>query len=255
MSVVVRPPSVNLDAQTPGRGTDSVSLAELIQRARNANGEERAWLCSLVNKALAALPAAPDKERQAPVLLAMLDDEALHALEDEKQVPCRAVAVEALLQIGYPWALQLDPDDVQFLREHPATAKGTLPLARIFSGLAGASAVGFLGFSLWSVPSWWTGQLLNSPTELALVGSLVLTMASAVPLAWGRPWVTAARWLMGLSSLVGASLVLSDGLAHTLSWVHLLLLTIPAFGLAATFFPRGPAAPNDPAPPGLPTAG
>ncbi len=259
MSVVVRPPPTHgpaveqhsLEHPTPVKPDGGITLSELIQRARNASGEERAWLCTLVNRALAALSAAPDKDRQAALLLEMLDDEALHGLEDERKVPCRAVAVEALLTIGYPWALQLEPEDVQFLRDHPATAKSVLPLARIFSGFAGASAVTFLALSVAQIPSWWMTQLFNSPGELALVLSLLATMVSAVPMVLGKPWLTAARWVMGISSVIAASIVASDALTHQPSAIHLLLLTIPVLGLLGTLFPREPnfsSARPDPAP-------
>src|SRR5687768_3678006 len=221
MSVVVRPPpqsgpavEQSLEHPTPVKALGGITLSELIQRGRNASGEERAWLCTLINRALLALSAAPDKDRQAALLLEMLDDEALHGLEDERRVPCRAVAVEALLTIGYPWALQLEPEDVQFLRDNPAVARATLPLARIFSGFAGASAVTFLALSLSTIPSWWMTQLLNSPGELTLVFSLALTMLSAVPMVLGRPWLKAARWVMGVSSVTAASIVASDALTH-----------------------------------------
>src|SRR5688572_22779183 len=142
MSVVVRPPPLqgpvieeqSLEEPTPVTGAGGIGIIELIQRARNAAGEERAWLCTLLNRSLLAVSEAPDKDRQAEMLLGMLDEEAFHGLEDEHRVPCRAVAVESLLTIGYPWALQLRPEDVEFLRENPAEAKASLPLARIFSG-------------------------------------------------------------------------------------------------------------------------
>jgi hypothetical protein len=261
MSVVVRPPPLqgsavevqSLESPTPVKPDGGITLSELIQRARNAAGEERAWLCTLVNRALAALSTAPDKDRQAALLLEMLDDEALHGLEDEQHVPCRAVAVEALLTIGYPWALQLEPEDVQFLRDHPAQAVSSLPLARIFSGFAGASAVTFLALSVAQIPSWWMTQLLNSPGELTLVVSLLATMLSAIPMVLGKPWLKAARWVMGISSVVAASIVASDALTHHPSALHLMLLAIPVLGLLGTLFPREPVLSSSRPDPTLPS--
>ena len=249
MSVVVRPPPLrgapveaqSLDHPTPVKVEGGITLSELIQRARNASGEEKAWLCTLVNRALTALSQAADKDRQAALLLEMLDDEALHTLEDERRVPCRAVAVEALLTIGYPWALQLEPEDVQFLRDNPAQAKATLPLARIFSGFAGAAVVGFFALSMSQIPGWWMTRLPNSPSELALVLSLMATMLSAIPMVLGKPWLKAARWVMGISSVVATAIVASDALTHPPSAIHLMLLAIPALGLMGTLFPREPA--------------
>ncbi|MBS1150000.1 MAG: hypothetical protein H6Q89_1698 [Myxococcaceae bacterium] len=261
MSVVVRPPPVSgpavevhsLEHPTPVKAAGGIGLSELIQRARNASGEERAWLCTLINRSLAAISVAPDKDRQAALLLEMLDDEALHALEDELRVPCRAVAVEALLTIGYPWALQLEPEDVQFLRDHPATAKATLPLARIFSGFAGASALAFLAVSLSQIPGWWITQLFRSPGELALVVSLLATMVSAIPMVLGKPWLTVARWVMGISSVIATAIVASDALTQQPSVIHLLLLAIPTLGLLGTLLPREPVLSSSRPDPTLPS--
>lgn len=215
---------------TPVKPGEGISLSELIQRARNAEGEERAWLCTLVNRALVALCGASDKDRQAALLLEMLDDEALHGLEDEQRNPCRAVAVEALLTIGYPWALQLMPEDVQFLRDHPSRTRPKIPIARAAGGAAGIGSALMLGVSMVGMRAWWMSQLLHSSTELALVGALALMMLSSFSLVLGRPWLMAARWVMGLASLVTAALVLSDGLARPPSVIHLLLMLVPALG-------------------------
>ncbi len=228
-------------------------MPELIQRARNAVGEERAWLCTLVNRSLAALPAARDKDKQAPLLLQMLDDEALHDMEDDKKVPCRAVAVEALLSIGYPWALQLDPDDVDFLRAHPAFAKSRLPVAQIVSGFAGVTAVTFVGLSLLQTPLWWVYQLTRSPLELALAAILLTTMVCAVPLALGKKFVTPARWLLGLASVTGAGLLMGDALTRGGSGWHVVMAAVPTLGLLATGLPREPGAKTERPDPTLPT--
>ncbi len=263
MSVVVRPPPLHQPAReeqaqdlaAPVQPEAGITLTELIQRARNASGEEQAWLCTLLNRSLGALSVAPDKDRQAELLLQMLDDEALHDLEDERRVACRAVAVEALLSIGYPWALQLEPDDVQFLRAHPLKGTSALPLARIFSGLAGTSAVAMLGWGVAQIPQWWRTQLLNSPSELAWVLCLWVTMISAVPLVFGRPWVKAARWLMGISSLLAGSIVVSDALTQSPTMFHLLLLAMPALGMLGALFPREPTLNTSRLDPTLPSAG
>lgn len=223
-------PEQTFEHPTPVKPGEGISLSELIQRARNAVGEERAWLCTLVNRALPALSNARDKDRQAALLLEMLDDEALHGLEDEQRVLCRAVAVEALLTIGYPWALQLEPEDVQFLRDHPPRVRLRIPIARATGGAAGLGAALLLGVSLVGMRGWWQSQLVYSPSELALVGALALTMLSSFSLVLGRPWLKAARWVMGLSSLVAGGVVLSDALSRLPSAIHLAMLLVPALG-------------------------
>jgi hypothetical protein len=176
-------------------GPEETSLSELIQRSRNATGAERAKLCTRVNRA--ALSSADDKERRAALLLEMLDDEALHELEDEHGVHCRAVAVEAVLAIGYPWALQLDPDDVQFLREHPIVSRRKQPPApRVVGGIAGLWAAAMVLKSPLS-----SGLLSTRGVDVGLAAALALIVLSAIPVMLGRPWLSAARWTMGLAGL------------------------------------------------------
>ena len=61
-------------------------------------------------------PAEAEREARAQFLLERLDDEAFHDLYDSDGVSCRAVAVEAVLALGFPWALHLEPDDLDYLR-------------------------------------------------------------------------------------------------------------------------------------------
>jgi hypothetical protein len=111
----------------------------------------------------------------------------------------------------------------------------------------------FLAVSLITIPSWWVSQLLNSPAELGLVASLLVTIASAVPIVRGRPYLTPARWLMGISSAVAAAIVGSDALTHSASWVHALLMAIPLMGLVGTLL-REPVGSTAAEPPALPSA-
>jgi hypothetical protein len=222
--------SEQTEHQTPVKSVEGISLAELIQRARNAVGEERAWLCTLVNRALVAISTAADKDRQAALVLEMLDDEALHGLVDEREVACRAVAVEALLTIGYPWALQLEPVDVEFLREHPATSKRVIPFGRVAGGAAGLGSAALLGVSMVGMRGWWASQLLHSPTDLALVLALATTMLTSFSLVFRRPFLTPARWAMFLSSLVAGMVVVADAITRPPSPIHFAMLLVPALG-------------------------
>lgn len=89
---------------------------ETLQRARNSEGDERLQLAGRLNQLLRRPPSEAERELWAQFLLERLDDEAFHDLYDTDGVSCRAVAVEALLGLGFPWALHLEPDDLEYLR-------------------------------------------------------------------------------------------------------------------------------------------
>lgn len=89
---------------------------EALQRARNSEGDERLQLAGHLNALLRRLPGDADREEWAQFLLEKLDDEAFHDLYDDDGVSCRAVAVDAVLSLGFPYALHLEPDDLEYLR-------------------------------------------------------------------------------------------------------------------------------------------
>lgn len=89
---------------------------ETLQRARNAEGDDRLQLAAQLNQLMRTAPSDAEREARAQFLLERLDDEAFHDLYDSDGVSCRAVAVEAVLALGFPWALHLEPDDLDYLR-------------------------------------------------------------------------------------------------------------------------------------------
>jgi hypothetical protein len=91
-------------------------LLEALQRARNSEGDARLTLAGRVNKLLAQPITLPDRESIAHLLIDKLDDEAFHNLYDAQGLSCRAAAVEAVLNLGFPWALHVEPDDLVYLR-------------------------------------------------------------------------------------------------------------------------------------------
>lgn len=92
------------------------SPLETLQRARNSEGDERLQLAGRLNAQLKRRPADAERDGWAQFLLEKLDDEAFHDLYDEGGLSCRAAAVEAVLSLGFPFALHLDPDDLDYLR-------------------------------------------------------------------------------------------------------------------------------------------
>ena len=110
-----RTPQTQL-APAPETAAAAPDSLETLQRARNADGDERLELAGRLNAQLRRHPSEAEREQWAQFLLERLDDEAFHDLYDSDGVSCRAVAVEAVLALGFPFALHLEPDDLEYLR-------------------------------------------------------------------------------------------------------------------------------------------
>ena len=118
-------------AQRPAQGDEVQSLAEfpasdalavpslekfelLTLTARSAPGQERRDATAALHAALATFPRAPE---YATLLLRLLDEGAFNDLRNDDGTTTREVAVEALLNLGYPWALQIQPEELSRYRQ------------------------------------------------------------------------------------------------------------------------------------------
>jgi hypothetical protein len=131
--------------ETPAPPEAGLVPIETLQRARNSEGDERLELAGRLNAVLRSPPEV-DREAWAQFLLEKLDDEAFHDLYDTDGVSCRAVAVEAVLALGFPFALHLEPDDLDYLRTvTPARsgAAGWRAMALVTGVLAALFALAF----------------------------------------------------------------------------------------------------------------
>jgi hypothetical protein len=210
--VVSAPPSevAPLESLAPFEdGFSSHAVPELNRLVKAthhaADDAERRALCGQINKVLATMQQP--NETQARSLVGWLDAETFHGLSDEKSTPCRAVAVGALLRMGYPHALEVDPDDLEFFRQHQHARLATrpTPLTRVLAGLA-ATSYGALTGLLMSEASLarFDGQGPSWPV-LAMIGCTTIAALSSVVMAWG-PGV---RWLSLAARVVGTAAALS----------------------------------------------
>ncbi|MBL8957069.1 MAG: hypothetical protein JNK82_40220 [Myxococcaceae bacterium] len=103
-------------AQDEGVAVVASAPLEMLQRARNSEGDERLQLAGRLNALLKKSAAEHEREVWGQFLIEKLDDEAFHELYDSEGVSCRAVAVEAVLALGFPHALHLEPADLEYLR-------------------------------------------------------------------------------------------------------------------------------------------
>jgi hypothetical protein len=116
------------------------ALRRALEAALAATLPEQPAAVARLDQALQALPRS---EAAARALLELLAGGRLQGLVERGGATSRAEAVRALLRLGYPWALEVDPADLAFLR---AEEQGRAPrrgwrvvlLVALLGGAAGA---------------------------------------------------------------------------------------------------------------------
>lgn len=109
--------------QAPTEGLGPAS--QTVERLRVATvgldqAERRLAAAKRINTVLASVTktSSPDERPAvARAVLQMLDEPAFKAAFDVDGVSCRVSAVNTLLELGYPWALEVHPDDLTFYRQ------------------------------------------------------------------------------------------------------------------------------------------
>lgn len=100
-------------APFPEQGPSTPSLDFFALTARATPGQAGRDALHSLHRALEAL--APTAQN-ATLLLRMLDEGAFNELRADDGSPTRELAVETLLRLGYPWALQVHPDELAWYR-------------------------------------------------------------------------------------------------------------------------------------------
>lgn len=124
--------------------------------------------------ALQSTHVAPeDREAVATALLRLLSP------DGTRNRTLRRACVEAVLQLGYPWALQLEPDDVTDAREAAQAARPLSPFRRIviIATLVGAAGLGGALLTWSPLPS---PQTLPTPAVLQPVKPVEAPLRPAV---------------------------------------------------------------------------
>src|SRR6185295_2782151 len=190
-------------------------LPVLLQRAdAAAAGDARRAATAELNAMLGQMARYPSRPA-ADLLLRWLDQGALKDLQDAEGLTARAAATAAVLSMGYPYALEISPDDLDHLRARSAAVRGP-------GGAVGALMM-MVVTSLIAVV-----QLATEPGVQGVgnaVGLRVAMMAAVVVmLSSGRRRRWAAIALL-VSGLVAMSLALGGTTA----------LLAPALGAMAAF--------------------
>lgn len=107
-------PSIGELAPRDGIAMPALERFELLAlTARSAPGQEgRDAVASLH----AMLGQFPPTDAHAKLLLRLLDEGAFNDVRSDDGTPTREVAIETLLSLGYPWALQIHPDELDWYR-------------------------------------------------------------------------------------------------------------------------------------------
>ncbi|MFP2932405.1 hypothetical protein ACLESO_46105, partial [Pyxidicoccus sp. 3LG] len=91
-------------------------LMVLTEQARRVPELERPEVASKLNALLAQMAAEGGDRQVADTFHRLLESGKLEGLVDTQGRSCRAAAVEALLALGFPYALEVEPEDLEHLR-------------------------------------------------------------------------------------------------------------------------------------------
>ncbi len=177
---------------------DPARVLALVQDARVAASDaERVLVAGALNQQLDALAAGGGSREVADLLQQLLESGRLAGLADAGGRTCRAAAIEALTRLGFPYALEVRPEDLDFLRGQDEasegfpwvpTAAGALVVAGIVAQWAGPLLQGLgregpllpldllMGLSLMALVPALLGPERSASQRAGLLGLLVLSL-------------------------------------------------------------------------------
>ncbi|RKH44127.1 hypothetical protein [Corallococcus sicarius] len=210
---------------TPTPPTDSpLPMFLLAQQARRAKGAEQQRLASEFNRLLDDLVAQGGGRPEADAFHRLLEGNNLVGLVDADGRSCRAATVESLLALGFPYALEVRPEDLDHLHQvQVAGAQLSPPRGGPFPALAvglGALALqvllhagGLVRLEGLLILQGLLSLLALTLLTVAPVGSVLyrgalalLTVVSGVGLGMLLVPDASAGWAAGLGGLVAAFL-------------------------------------------------
>ena len=184
-------------ASPAGPEADPGRVLALVQDARMAASDAaRAQVAGVLNQQLDALAAGGGSREVADLLEQLLESGQLAGLEDSGGRACRAAATEALTRLGFPYALEVRPEDLAFLRGQDGASKDfpwrpTAAGALLVAGIAaqwgihieeldlegpGLPLVLLVGLSLLSLVPALLGPERSASQRAGLLGLLVLSL-------------------------------------------------------------------------------
>jgi hypothetical protein len=180
-------------------------------------------------RALAGPPGAEESPRErANVLLEMLNDSRLLDVTGSDGRSLRAAALDALVALGYPYALEVPPDILTELRPSKSSSLGkgfymglVLPLVVLMVQAAYLSAAA----SRTSHSSGHMGSLEYFLLTIAALSTVLPMLLGAAGAVWRVRWLNVLG--TGALALVGAG------------WLLMFIAALESKGSAGTFIPLG----------------
>ncbi|GEM_PF-1756217 len=176
-----------------------------------ANGPEGTQAAGRFAAELDALAREAPTQDTRDVLDALLSTEELDRFVDGAGVPCRVAVVNALLALGFPYALEVSPDDLQLARKHAPKWVGVKGVGWL-RGAAVLSMVwsfGWIGMIAKQAPGpffgW--GLLVSAPFLIAAAHGLTALITSFVGKPRTQQKVYSALAWLGLLGPAAAVLV------------------------------------------------
>lgn len=132
-------------ASLDGAGRSLSSLVSEVSALGPLSAREQ------VPRVLAWLESAPATQANAKDLVALLDADAFAGLSAPDGRPLKVDALLALLRFGYPWALQVRPEDLAWLREQqrPFWRRNLKEIIAVGLWVTLAAQVATLTYPLW----------------------------------------------------------------------------------------------------------
>ena len=171
----------------PGDGPESVDvsrLPHLLGGASLATGSDREAVALQINRVLLAMRGPGHEEAESRVLVAALDEHRFDGLVDAGGRSCRKEAVDTLLACGFPHALKVSPEDLDFARRYkrPDRLDPSAPSTEWEQSLRVARLTG-LGVTVAAQLTFLVGAVLFSSTDgaafpIALVSGLLAAMVA-----------------------------------------------------------------------------
>lgn len=245
----------------------AAEVSALAAAVVQAGGDESRRAAEALKQKVAALPGRwPGAQVQA-LLQRLLDDPALGEHPDEAGDPLRRTLVGTQQRLGFPWALEVHPDDLAHLALRPARARRGLAV-RALTFFSGALALVWNALLLWLM----AGALGGGPDPglvivakvfaavgiaHALAAMVAAAKADQPPRRMGLRWLRRLAWsgLLGPAVALGAAAVVELDKAGPALLVSLLcagpsMLVAALCGLTVVRLESG--QPQRPEPPPLP---
>jgi hypothetical protein len=184
-SVIVDPAQLTVLSSTvplPGVTTPPpgmpLPVLLLVDQARSASGAEQQQLSRRINRWLEQMAREGGSRHVADWFHHLLDSSRLEGLSDEAGQGCHETAVKGLMAMGFPYALEIAPEDLERLRPREGQ-RGHKKRARRLEGAAAGVLVGGISAEvlLNMLSHHPMGTLLTTEVGLALL-ALVAALVS-----------------------------------------------------------------------------